>query len=84
MLPFFASLVASGIDLVLEAATTLYTSKVLSPEHWLQQEARNRLKEDTAPRPDEMHIHLLGDKYVLRRQELVVQWPWRHGPTRNP
>lgn len=72
MLPFLASLVASGVDFILEAATALYASEVLSPELWLQQEARNRLEEDAARRPDEMHIHLLRDKYISRQQELVV------------
>ncbi|KAM3426026.1 hypothetical protein NHJ13734_009719, partial [Beauveria thailandica] len=38
-----------------------------------QDEARDRLKEHPAGRPDEMHVHPLRDKDLATEQELVVQ-----------
>jgi hypothetical protein len=34
--------------------------------------------------PDEMHIHSLRDKYIPRKNELVMQRAWRHRATSNP
>jgi hypothetical protein len=82
--PSVASLDASGVVFVLEVATGSCISEVLGPETRLQQEARNRLKEDAARRLDEVHVHLLGNEDVPRQQELVVQRPRRHRPARNP
>jgi hypothetical protein len=66
------------------ATAMLFAAQMFLPEAWLEQEPWYRFNKDPACHPDKMHVHLLCDKNIPTKQELMVERAGRHEPTRNP